>query len=244
MENNVNSGEAIYIVTVSQNISFITLEGGYEMKKINFTEQQLELFEKLVDEHRSRYYISKQLNCTDDAIRTLARYKGIKYLQEHYDFTEDIIRKIKTLYETTNLSVNQIEKRLHKRDVMGYIIDNYSKDYRDSRHKRLLSEQKIGDGNPMYRKFGETHPNYKELVSDGKGYIMILKPDWYTGRPGCKHIYYHHYVMCMYLGISEIPSGMVVHHIDFDKTNNDIKNLALMTNEGHMKLHRMLTKSV
>ena len=214
------------------------------MKKIDFTEQQLELFEKLVDEHRSRYYISKQLNCTDDAIRTLARYKGIKYLQEHYSFTKDIINEIKHLYETTNLSVNQIEKQLHKRDVMGFIIDNYSKSYRDERHKRLLAEQKLGVNNPMYKKFGEEHHNFKELISDGKGYIMILKPDWYTGRIGCKHIYYHHYIMCMYLGISEIPEGMVIHHIDFDKTNNDIKNLALMTNEAHSKLHSMLKRTV
>lgn len=214
------------------------------MKKIDFSEHQLEIFNKLVAEHRSRYYIAKQLNCTADAIRTLARYRGVKYLQEHYEFTEEIISQIRVLYETTNLSVNQIEKKLHKRDVMGYIIDNYSKSDRDARHLRLLSEQKFGSGNPMYRKFNAEHPNFKELVSDGKGYMMIVKPDWYTGRAGCKHIFYHHYIMCMYLGLSEIPAGMVVHHIDFDKTNNDIKNLALMTNEAHSKLHSMLKNKV
>ena len=32
----------------------------------------------------------------------------------------------------------------------------------------------------------------KGIVADGKGYLMILKPSWYTGRKGCKHIFYHH----------------------------------------------------
>lgn len=36
--------------------------------------------------------------------------------------------------------------------------------------------------------------------------------------------------------------GMVVHHIDLDKTNNDIDNLALMTNSAHARLHRMMDK--
>ena len=35
----------------------------------------------------------------------------------------------------------------------------------------------------------------------------------------------------------EIPDGYVVHHKDFDKSNNDISNLQLMTQEEHMKIH-------
>ena len=34
-----------------------------------------------------------------------------------------------------------------------------------------------------------------------------------------------------------------VHHIDGDKHNNDISNLALMTNAAHSKLHQQLRKS-
>lgn len=34
-----------------------------------------------------------------------------------------------------------------------------------------------------------------------------------------------------------IPKGCVVHHKDWDKTNNDIKNLLLVTHSEHNRLH-------
>ena len=35
----------------------------------------------------------------------------------------------------------------------------------------------------------------------------------------------------------KVPKGMSVHHVDGDKTNNDISNFALLTNEEHTRLH-------
>lgn len=212
------------------------------MKNREFSKEQIQQFIQFTKLGYTRFKIAKLLNCDIDTVRRLARENGIKYLQEHYEFSEDIKKQIKELYETTDLSVNKIEKIIGKRDVMGYIIDNYPKKVRDERHKRLLAQQKIGDNNPMYGKTGNKHHNYKGLVSDGKGYLMILKPDWYTGRKGCKHIFYHHYVWCIAMGWTEIPEGYVIHHIDLDKTNNNINNLALMTNEAHSRLHKLLIK--
>lgn len=37
--------------------------------------------------------------------------------------------------------------------------------------------------------------------------------------------------------VGEIPAGFQVHHIDEDKANNNIHNLALMTASAHQKLH-------
>ena len=89
----------------------------------------------------------------------------------------------------------------------------------------------------MKKATGENHPRYKGLVDDGQGYLMVKKPEWYTGRPGSDYVFYHSVVMCEALGITEIPRGFVVHHIDCDKHNNDISNLALVTVSGHGKLH-------
>ena len=44
------------------------------------------------------------------------------------------------------------------------------------------------------------------------------------------------------LHYGEIPEGYHIHHIDFDKSNNDISNLQLMSKEEHMQLHGELNK--
>lgn len=43
--------------------------------------------------------------------------------------------------------------------------------------------------------------------------------------------------MAQALGVEEIPSSLVVHHVDGDQTNNDLDNLALMTASAHTVLH-------
>jgi endogenous inhibitor of DNA gyrase (YacG/DUF329 family) len=45
----------------------------------------------------------------------------------------------------------------------------------------------------------------------------------------------HRYVWEFYNG--PIPAGFEIHHINGDKSNNDISNLQLMTNADHMSLH-------
>lgn len=108
---------------------------------------------------------------------------------------------------------------------------------RKKRWKTNLSKTKMGTSNPMFGKFREEHHNYKGVVSDGKGYAMILRPDWYTGRRGSRHVFVHHVVMCSYLGITEMPKGFCIHHINGDRLDNSIDNLALMSQTGHQRLH-------
>lgn len=52
---------------------------------------------------------------------------------------------------------------------------------------------------------------------------------------GSIHERMHRYVWEHYCG--KIPEGFQVHHIDGDKSNNVIDNLALMTNSAHQRLH-------
>ena len=100
------------------------------------------------------------------------------------------------------------------------------------------SRSKSGLKNPMRGKTGTQHPNHKgRLFCDPNGYVLVLKPDWYTGRLQSKHVYEHQVIMARMLGLTEVPGNMVVHHIDEDRTNNSPDNLALVTPEAHRLLH-------
>ena len=50
-----------------------------------------------------------------------------------------------------------------------------------------------------------------------------------------KNVQYSRYIWEKHFG--KIPKGMIIHHIDKDKMNNDIKNLAMMSYKAHNILH-------
>ena len=47
----------------------------------------------------------------------------------------------------------------------------------------------------------------------------------------------HQKLFCISLGIDKIPEGFIVHHIDENKKNDDINNLALITITAHNRIH-------
>ena len=152
---------------------------------------------------------------------------------------------IKSLYENTDLTQQEIADRLgiHWKKVFKYIKANYSEQYRKGRKAKTYRKSKLGDANPMTGKTGNQHHNFKGEVSDNKGYLMVLKPDWYTGRKGSKHVFSHHVVVCEALGLTAIPKGWVVHHCDENPYNNDFSNLVLLTVADHARLHAALKGS-
>lgn len=155
------------------------------------------------------------------------------------------VNKARELIENTDMTISQIAAELGVSNtwfLKSFVYPNYSKEYLNERKRKNYARSKTGDKNPMTGLTGSKHHNYRERVSDGKGYWMILKPDWYTGRKGSNYVFEHHVVICKALGITEIPAGWVVHHLDEDKQNNNINNLILMTMEAHTKLHCMLRK--
>lgn len=146
------------------------------------------------------------------------------------------------LYEKTDLTQREIAAKLGIgwKVVFNRCRSHYSSQYRKERQSRLLAKSKLGNLNPMTGKTGDEHPRYKGVVGDSKGYLMVLKPEWYTGRKGSKHIFEHHKVVCEALGLTSIPKGWAVHHVNEIKTDNVFENLVLMTMRDHVKLHSYL----
>lgn len=73
---------------------------------------------------------------------------------------------------------------------------------------------------------------YSEFTENGKYTISKHK---HTGHLYVNGIALHRLVYEKHYG--KIPKGMIVHHIDFNKENNDIDNLELMTIDEHNKIH-------
>jgi DNA-binding CsgD family transcriptional regulator len=69
-------------------------------------------------------------------------------------------------------------------------------------------------------------------------YKVIKAPEWYSGPVSSSGWgKEHHIVWCAANGVTEVPKGYNVHHIDHDHRNNDPSNLMLMTHSEHTSHH-------
>lgn len=86
-----------------------------------------------------------------------------------------------------------------------------------------------------FRKYGDANktlikPKGSIQINDA-GYIIIRKNNTTTRE--------HRLVMEKHLGRKLLPFPYeVIHHIDCDRTNNNISNLKIMTNSKHTSMHR------
>lgn len=73
------------------------------------------------------------------------------------------------------------------------------------------------------------YTGYNNIHEDSNGNVVCNKPTWYTGRPNSNVVFLHNLIICHALGISCIPKGFMVVHIDGDARNLNIDNLMLCT---------------
>lgn len=218
------------------------------MRKIQFDEKTIDAIRSYIAEGHTMPETCNRFTLKYDTLKRVMFENNIRPFYESRSHTQPVdpkkVQLVCNLYKSTKIRIDDIVHEAHLKRYTVYQIlrDNFSQEFRDKRKASMYSESKRGDKNPMKGKFGPLNPNYKGLVEDGHGYYMVRKPEWYTGRKGSEYVFYHSVVMCESLGLTELPAGYVVHHIDFDKKNNDIANLALMTSGAHSKLHSLMRK--
>ena len=69
----------------------------------------------------------------------------------------------------------------------------------------------------------------------GKKYYYRSNAGYFYGKIGTKTVSLHREVWKHFFG--DIPEGFVIHHIDNDKSNNNIENLKLMSRSEHTRNH-------
>ena len=86
------------------------------------------------------------------------------------------------------------------------------------------SKSKTGAKNPMYG----ARRQVEAILKDGYRYL-------WTGDN--TYAPEHRLVLMKALGLQTWPEGWEIHHIDSNKTNNSLDNLAIVTRRGHQLLH-------
>lgn len=219
------------------------------MRKIKFDEETIKNINDFIREGHTKKETCNRFNIRLDTLNRVMRENNIKpYYENKISYKREIkqeeINLVCNLFKNTNMTIDTIcdEVKLKNYIVQEILYSNFTQEEIDKRKSKLYRLSKLEEKNPMYGKYGKQHHNYKGVISDGKGYLMILKPDWYTGRKNSKHVYLHDVIICEQLGLTELPKNYVVHHVDGNKTNNSIDNLCLITLAGHSKLHQMQRK--
>lgn len=221
-------------------------------RRIIFNEETIEAMRQFIEKDKNT--IAKAANkfgISEDTIRRVMHENGIQ--SGHPEKRTSPIRQITPekeaevvgLYTCTDITMAQLckEVELENYMVQSILKVNFTEEEIKARKSRIYRNSKLRDKNPMYGKRGEETSNWKGgIVSDGQGYLITRKPDWYTGRARSDYIFYHSVVMCEALGITEIPQGFAIHHIDHNPLNNDLNNLALVSMGAHSRLHAIEKK--
>lgn len=218
------------------------------MRKIQFNEETVNSIRNYIQEGHTKRETCNRFTIKLDTLNRVMRENDIKPFHTekinksaNKPIADETVNLVCNLFENTMTSLQDIckEAKIEYWEMQKILKDNFSQYDIDRRKSKMYAKSKMGYNNPMKGKCKENHHNYKGIIDDGNGYSMILKPDWYTGRKNSKHIFLHHAVICEHLGITEIPKGFCVHHIDGNKKNNDISNLCLLSMGAHTKLHQL-----
>ena len=161
--------------------------------------------------------IAKIYNCNRDTVRfAMKRFGIVPRGKIKKPMSDDLKSNLITLYIEQKLSTREIGK------ILGC-----SHDYVSDK----LKEIGVTVDDRLTALQSERNPSWKNGKTTKNGYVQI------SSKTICaKRKFEHQIVMENFIG-RELHENEVVHHIDGNKTNNNINNLALMDRTAHARLH-------
>lgn len=183
--------------------------------KYGFTKERL--LELHFENNLSTTEIAQMYNCHRDTVRlAMKRFGIVPRGKNKKPLSEDLKSNLIILYVEQKLSTRTIGKILGK-----------SHDFVSDKLKELGI---VVDGR-LAALQSERNPDWKGGKTIADGYVEI------SSKTICpKRKREHQLVMENYIG-RELRIDEVVHHIDGNKQNNHISNLALMDKSAHARLH-------
>lgn len=137
--------------------------------------------------------------------------------------------QIITTFKNTNLTITEISSKLGTTagTVRKTILRSggYSE---EALHKELARRVKA---------LRKANSIQADVIDNGR-YNCAKVPANFTASYKKGYMGEHARVVCECLGLTEIPKGYVVHHVNNDSKDNRFENLVLMTRSEHTSLHR------
>lgn len=151
-------------------------------------------------------------------------------------------KTMKAISEELHIATGKIHRLIHEYGIPAKKLSDYP-----ATDKQRAAWSKIGKS----RKSVNLTPEHREKISEAKkihaaghiktrsdGYKALYYPD-YPHANSDGYVMEHVYIMEQHIG-RLLEDNECVHHINFDRADNRIDNLRLMTKSEHMSYHSKL----
>lgn len=148
--------------------------------------------------------------------------------------TQEQKEEIQTLLRDTELSQTQIAAKVN---VTQATVSNYAKKY------LTVVELKARTSNSFSQERNSRWKGEENSFVDNRGYRSVRTPEWWEGyKRNSSYAYEHQLVYAEANGLTCIPDGYCIHHINCERLDNRIENLVMLTHSEHAALHNALRR--
>lgn len=216
------------------------------MRKVNINESTVKEIQALFNNfpNISKKEICKKFGFSYDVLRRVIEEYDIDTNRDDYEInlSPQQLEMLQCLFENDEIQLQDISRKLKcSYSVMLKAIRGmYGSEALEVRKSKLYSVSKSGSNNPqslLKREFSNKWKGGKP--DDGNGYSLVFNDGWIEEKSYDGYVFEHQLVMLKALNLHRMPNKGIIHHINHNRKDNSINNLALMTNGAHSRLHSL-----